>query len=905
MESSETSDAGEAGSSAPADASYAAESWRSAEGAGGAQVSEAEPRELAAELLPHLDWLARLAGRTTRDPHAAEDLTQDVLLAALQKPPSERQRLQAWLRAVLLNRSRESRRKEGRRRERERAVALAAEDPDADPAEHLAELTEAARLRSLLGELRAPYAQILALRFLDGLEPREIAARCGLPLATVHTQIGRGTKLLRERLEAQPKRRAGWRGWWVALARKKRSAQAEPAGAAPLALDSLRGFAPAFAALALAALCAAVWMARRPPQEAPTAQVARAAGALEPAVAEGELAPEARSAVTAPAPLRRIAGRVVDAAGVPQAGVPVTFLAEGAPGARAVAVQSGAGGAFELELAEDSAGRLRAGSERGRPAAWVALRDAPIEAAGRAQPSAAPELVVAARWSVAGRAVDARGAPVYGFRVRYEIPDRRDPALAPPALASFTAESDLYGRFHLAGVGWGPGAELTVEHPAHRPAVVACTAPFERRLEIHLEPLLGAGAHEDVLRGRVVDALGRGLAGAAVACAAHTTRTEADGSFAVLAPDGARASAASGARASAAGGAHASAASGARSSAPSPALHVAAEGYRPARFEVGAERSDLELALELPALAVAGRVVDAGGAPLEGASVWLADPTPFGSGERAWFAESVAAPAPEPGEEWGAWPLGLAAETDADGRFRLDGLDLRAYEIRAAAPGSLAFASARVDLAAGPPEDVELRLPAGSGARVAGRVLDARGAPCAGWRVATWSFATDVALVDGRRFSPRIAGPAAHTDAAGRFDLGAVPGDAQFLALEAPGRAAAWFDLQSRADLAVLELRPEGPFRARVMPPAGAEHEPGLLRFEFLRAGRAVRLFPRGLDEAPDRWLSSFSEPLVGSCSEVLMLHERPDRVRLWRAQKLAGELDVALRAGEVELFQF
>ena len=145
--------------------------------------------------------LRALARGVLGDPHGAEDAVQETWLAVLRHPPRG-ERSGPWLRRVAGNAARRLRRSERARRRREERVAR----PEAavpSPEELL--LGESAR-RTLIEAVLAleePYRSSVALRYLDGLPPRAVAGRLGVPVETVRTRIQRGLALLRERLEAE------------------------------------------------------------------------------------------------------------------------------------------------------------------------------------------------------------------------------------------------------------------------------------------------------------------------------------------------------------------------------------------------------------------------------------------------------------------------------------------------------------------------------------------------------------------------------------------------------------------------------------------------------------------------------------------------------------------------------
>ena len=206
------------------------------------------------DLLSHSAWVRALAGRLVSDTAQADDLAQDTLLAALERPPGNGGSLKPWLATVLRQRLAFWRRGEANRRSRERERAAREALPSSD------ELLERAELMNTLVQtvagLREPYRSVLFLRFQEGLEPREIARRRGVPPATVRSQLKRGLDELRAELDRRFD--GDRRRWAVALV--------PLAGEAPK-----RGFSLGLAGLttgAAAALVAVALWARGPGAEA-------------------------------------------------------------------------------------------------------------------------------------------------------------------------------------------------------------------------------------------------------------------------------------------------------------------------------------------------------------------------------------------------------------------------------------------------------------------------------------------------------------------------------------------------------------------------------------------------------------------------------------------------------------
>ncbi|MCB9897987.1 MAG: sigma-70 family RNA polymerase sigma factor [Planctomycetes bacterium] len=164
-------------------------------------------------LLSDLPRLRRLAVALLGDEHAADDVTQDAWLAARRAdPPDDPSARARWMARVVRRLASNRRRGERRRDARERAVARG-ESSDATSPEIVARREELRRhvVEAVLA-LPEPQREVLLLRFWDGLAPRQIARRLGIPDATVRTRSMRGLERVRERLDT----RTGGRERWVA-----------------------------------------------------------------------------------------------------------------------------------------------------------------------------------------------------------------------------------------------------------------------------------------------------------------------------------------------------------------------------------------------------------------------------------------------------------------------------------------------------------------------------------------------------------------------------------------------------------------------------------------------------------------------------------------------------------------
>jgi RNA polymerase sigma-70 factor (ECF subfamily) len=175
---------------------------------------------LDASLRPHAERLAAqrefvrgLACRLVA-PDAADDLAQDVLTAALHRPPRQPSALQGWLAAVTRHLASKLRRGEARRVRREQSVAR----PEALPSTR--ELVERIELEQELVRavlhLPDPDRTTVLLRFHEGLAPAEIAARIGVPADTVRARVRRGLERIRLQLDQKYGARS-WVGWLLPI----------------------------------------------------------------------------------------------------------------------------------------------------------------------------------------------------------------------------------------------------------------------------------------------------------------------------------------------------------------------------------------------------------------------------------------------------------------------------------------------------------------------------------------------------------------------------------------------------------------------------------------------------------------------------------------------------------------
>src|SRR5688572_5621324 len=152
------------------------------------------PFDAAAELHRHGAALRALAIELVRDANVADDVVQDVWLAALQRPPRHHDSLGGWLATALRNVARGRQRKQRRRaaHEAERARTLPLSTGDADGPGDASAPSREQRAHALLRAVEAldpVHRDVVWQRFFDGKPPRAIAAATGVPVATVKSRL--------------------------------------------------------------------------------------------------------------------------------------------------------------------------------------------------------------------------------------------------------------------------------------------------------------------------------------------------------------------------------------------------------------------------------------------------------------------------------------------------------------------------------------------------------------------------------------------------------------------------------------------------------------------------------------------------------------------------------------------
>ena len=149
-----------------------------------------------------------LALYETRDPHAAEDITEGVFLRALaalhrfrEQGEGDDSTFRVWLYAIARNVIANERRRDRRHPQDPIELALDVRAPD-DPAAEAELRLEARRVLDAVLELPGERRQALVLRFVNELSAREIGLIMGKSEGAVRVLIHRALLSVRQRLES-------------------------------------------------------------------------------------------------------------------------------------------------------------------------------------------------------------------------------------------------------------------------------------------------------------------------------------------------------------------------------------------------------------------------------------------------------------------------------------------------------------------------------------------------------------------------------------------------------------------------------------------------------------------------------------------------------------------------------
>lgn len=153
------------------------------------------------ELLLHAGWLRRFAVALVQDQDTAEDIVQETLVAAWQRPAENTGR--RWLARVARNLAIDRWRSSGRRERRELAGTATDIGRVASPEELVGDAQIHRAVAEAVAGLEEPFRQTLVLRFFDGASSADIARRLRIPDGTVRWRLKEGIDRVRRQLDAR------------------------------------------------------------------------------------------------------------------------------------------------------------------------------------------------------------------------------------------------------------------------------------------------------------------------------------------------------------------------------------------------------------------------------------------------------------------------------------------------------------------------------------------------------------------------------------------------------------------------------------------------------------------------------------------------------------------------------
>jgi RNA polymerase sigma-70 factor (ECF subfamily) len=713
-----------------------------------------EPNSHAESLLENGPRLRALARRLVHDDHSAEDLVQETWVRAVERGPSGAATPWQWLARVLRNLAFEDHRLRATRMERERSVARS-ETGGGDEAQRFGMHRE---LVSAIESLEEPYRRAILLRYFDGLAPRQIAARLGIPVKTVKTRLNRGIALLREALDRKHGSREGWLAAMLPLARMRPAsprslAPTAAAGAAKLAAaaavvgaglylawpgkgaDPVTVPAPALPMLAAAA--------PEPVRLGAPREARRDAGTPAAAAAPRSSDASAGAGSSGGSPARSTAGlqvHVLDADGNGLVGVEVGF--EGA----SETMFSGPDGVLTVAL-PSSGGNLVCRDTR-----FATVLGAEVDPAS---PASEYFVVVAPAVTLAGIVLsDGPEFPAAHARVGIEVPlsfrGRFRAVLDHCYALDWSTHTDAQGRFELHGAPGLACARIEAFDEFGRgsvPVPELGSTTIEIAYQTSASHSSAPSGNCILQIGEVRHADGNLAPWTLVAAAGRITRSDAEALFELAVP---------------------------KQSASGTELVAVARGeqaasFTPARDPDGTQHwpSFASLVLGPPSLSIAGTVHGTDGAPLDGAQVWIEDPA-FVGHELHGFVTLER----QMGGAADGWPLTSAG---SGGHFELSGLLARGYRLAAMDMATLQVVHV------GPIEagtsDLQIAFPAeGLWPRVAGRLIDTHGAPVGGLSVARTVISRQMRSPEGSSsWGSQEWMPEVTSDELGRFELERVP----------------------------------------------------------------------------------------------------------------------------------
>lgn len=167
-----------------------------------ARFARGEARALDDLIARYQGRVVGLAGRLLAWHDGAQDVAQDVFLAAWQKHKTFRGEadLWTWLAAITVNRCRTLQRRRWLQQKVLQTIARYPQCSSVDGAQGLVQDETSTVVRAAVADLPAKYREVIVLRYLEELEVTQVADVLGLRRNAVEVRLSRARKQLETRL---------------------------------------------------------------------------------------------------------------------------------------------------------------------------------------------------------------------------------------------------------------------------------------------------------------------------------------------------------------------------------------------------------------------------------------------------------------------------------------------------------------------------------------------------------------------------------------------------------------------------------------------------------------------------------------------------------------------------------
>lgn len=157
----------------------------------------------------HRRWLSSIVHSRLSDRQAAEDVMQEVALAAIAQPsrPNDPNKIGPWLYRIALRKVINHHRTTGRRKRLiERAVnagCVQEEATEAEPGQWLVEQESQSAAQQALQKLPPTYREILVLKYTENWGYQDLAKHLGVSVKTIEYRLLKARRALRGLLQKQ------------------------------------------------------------------------------------------------------------------------------------------------------------------------------------------------------------------------------------------------------------------------------------------------------------------------------------------------------------------------------------------------------------------------------------------------------------------------------------------------------------------------------------------------------------------------------------------------------------------------------------------------------------------------------------------------------------------------------